>query len=175
MATCMCVNVCVYVHAYCHVCPWERDDVYRAKRCISQRSISGPFLAATCRVPRSSLPVHQAPVMSQRTVGGERRAYKGRRSVYLSLAVLASDGGSRLTKGNVVNVDWSEQVDGKKGGQRRGGVARVMFKKDACYANGWWICCGWARCPRLMDGAAEVTSGSGWSGAGKRAQRPAEL
>lgn len=52
-------------------------------------------------------------------MGGERRAYKGRRSVYLSLAAPASDGGSRLTKGNVVNVDRSEQVDRKKGGERR--------------------------------------------------------
>lgn len=63
------------------------------------------FLASTCWVSCTSPPVHQAPVTSQRIVGGERRPYKGRRSVYLSLAVPASDGGSHLTKGNVVNVD----------------------------------------------------------------------
>lgn len=45
------------------------------------------------------------PVMSQRTVGGARGAYRGCRSVYLGLAVPTSDGGSHLTKGNVVNVD----------------------------------------------------------------------
>lgn len=52
--------------------------------------------------------------MSQRIVGGERGVYKGRQSVYLSSAGPASDGGSRLTKGNVVNVDWLEQVDREK-------------------------------------------------------------
>lgn len=41
-----------------------------------------------------------------------------------------------------------------------------MFTKDACYANGWWICCGGAMCPQLIDEALEVTSGSGWSGIG---------
>ncbi len=92
-----CMHVCVYVHEYDHACPWERSDVCRAKQCISQRSISGPLLAATCRVSRSSPPVHQAPVISQKFVGGERRACKGCRSVYLSLAVLASDGRSRLS------------------------------------------------------------------------------
>lgn len=47
----------------------------------------------------------KALVIRQRIVGGERRVYEGRRSVYLSLAVPASDGGSCFTKGNVVNVD----------------------------------------------------------------------
>lgn len=53
-----------------------------------------------------------------------------------------------------------------------------MFTKDACYANGWWICCGGAMCPQLMDEALEVTSGSGWSGIGAescRAVMPANL
>lgn len=51
-----------------------------------------------------------------------------------------------------------------EGGQRRGGVARVMFKKDACYANSWWICYGCAMRPWLTDGSVEVTSGGCWSG-----------
>lgn len=76
--------------------------------------ISRPFLAAVCQVSRFCVPVHQAPVTSQRTVGGESGARKGRRSVYLRSAEPASDGGSRLTKGNVVNADWYEQVDRKK-------------------------------------------------------------
>lgn len=50
------------------------------------------------------LPVHQMPVMSQRIVGG-RGLYKGRQSVYLSLAVQARDGGSCLAKENVVNIE----------------------------------------------------------------------
>lgn len=91
----------VFARTHIAVSVPEKAMMYAgAKRCISQRSVSGPFLAASFRV---SLPVHQSPC--QRTVGGERGACKGRLSAYLSLAVPAGDGGSHLTKGNVVNFD----------------------------------------------------------------------
>lgn len=128
--------------------------------------ISRPFLAAMCQVSRFCVPVHQAPVTSQRTVGGESGARKGRRSVYLRSAEPASDGGSRLTKGNVVNADWYEQVDRKKKRKNDGSCEEELQQLCAgkmlfFYANGWCVCCGWTM--ELMDGAAEVIPGNHWS------------
>lgn len=73
-------------------------------------------------------------------MGGERGERKGRRSVYLSSAVPASDGGSRLTKGNVVNSDESEEVDGerkkKEGGgggeERRSSSSGKSYVQERC-------------------------------------------
>lgn len=59
--------------------------------------------------------------------------HKGRRSVYLSLAVPASDGRSGIIKRNVVNSDLLQQVDRKRrAAERRSSKSYVQERCLLC-------------------------------------------